>query len=163
MDKLNIISLTISILTFLFVVIFDLKTIIKNHYREKYLLKVYDMYLNKILLFCYINHSNQYNFVNILELTKINEVNIYDKIIVIINKLEQLQEEKIILSKTLEYKINNLKIINNLLFNLQNKDLKSILLCDNYTDSKIIKKLSKEIQKINSIENIKRIYSYIWK
>lgn len=59
---LSILAIVISVFTFLFTVVFDLKSYLQSLIRQKYLNKISNIYVNKILLLCYIRLEADSNF-----------------------------------------------------------------------------------------------------
>jgi len=166
--KLSIIAISISVFTFIFTVLIDLKSYLQSLIKQKYLIKVSDIYLNKILLLCYIrlfdvNASFRIQFDNTNGLIKLKETFFIENLTKIIKDMQDIQTKKIILSQKLEERIELLNII----LNISHSYLKIVTLDEiiykgttAYNNEEILQLLFnkiKEFKKItdNSVMNIK--------
>jgi len=166
--KLSIIAISISVFTFIFTVLIDLKSYLQSLIKQKYLIKVSDIYLKKILLLCYIrlfdvNASFRIQFDNTNGLIKLKETFFIENLTKIIKDMQDIQTKKIILSQKLEERIELLNII----LNISHSYLKIVTLDEiiykgttAYNNEEILQLLFnkiKEFKKItdNSVMNIK--------
>ena len=116
--NLSVIAISISIFTFIFTILIDLKSSIQSLIKQKYLNKTSDTYLNKILLLCYIrlhDDSNEFrrNFDNNMGLIRLKEAFFIEKLSKILIDLKDVQSKKMIFSKKLEKRIELLSIVLN--------------------------------------------------
>ena len=162
---LSIIAIVISIFTFIFTILIDLKSYLQSLIKQKYLNKVTDTYLNKILLLCYIrlydldkNFREQFDKTN--GLIKLKETFFIEKLTKIIEDMKDIQSKKLILSKKLENRIELLDII----LNISHVYLKVMTLDEiirnkttAYNSEKALQLLFKDIKSFKKIKNNKDI------
>lgn len=165
--KLSIIALVISILTFIFTVLIDLKSYLQSLIKQNYLNKITDLYLDKILVLCYIRlYDDNSNYRKSLDekksLIKLKENFFNEKLSKIINDYKDIQSKKIFLSKKLEHRIELLNIILNISYSyLKLQSLDEIIYTGTtaYNNTKVLQLIFNEIKKYKNIKNDQDIIS----
>lgn len=163
---LSILAIVISIFTFIFTVLIDLKSYLQSLIKQKYLNKISNIYLDKILLLCYIrledDNNFKLNFDKEIGLFKLKEAFFIEKLTKLIEDMKNIQSKKIILSMKLEREIELLNII----LNISHSYLKIISLDEiiykgttAYNSEKVLKLLFEEIKDFKCIKNNKSIKS----
>ncbi len=163
---LSILAIVISIFTFIFTVLIDLRSYLQSLIKQKYLNKISNIYLDKILLLCYIrledDNNFRLNFDKEIGLFKLKEAFFIEKLTKLIEDMKNIQSKKIILSMKLEREIELLNII----LNISHSYLKIISLDEiiykgttAYNSEKVLKLLFEEIKDFKYIKNNKSIKS----
>lgn len=152
--NLSYIAIAISICTFIFTILIDLKSSIQASLKQRYLNKLSDLYLKKILLACYIRiYDDEAKFRSEFDrnigLIKLKEAFFIEKLTKVISDLREVQSKRIFFSKKLEKKIELLEIILNVSScNLKLSSLDEIIYHGNtaYFQALYLEELLKEIQ-----------------
>jgi len=162
---LSILAIVISVFTFIFTVLIDLRSYLQSLIKQKYLNKISNIYLDKILLLCYIrleDNNFMLNFDKEIGLFKLKETFFIEKLTKLIEDMKNIQSKKIILSIKLERKIELLNII----LNISHSYLKIISLDEiiykgttAYNSEKALKLLFEEIKDFKNIKNNQSIKS----
>lgn len=163
---LSILAIVISVFTFLFTVVFDLKSYLQSLIRQKYLNKISNIYVNKILLLCYIRLEADSNFKDNFDkkigLYRLKESFFIEKLTRLIEDMKKNQSKFFFISKKLEKEIEILNII----LNFSHSYLKIISLDEivykgttAYNSEKALRLLFKEIKDFRHIQNNKSIES----
>lgn len=163
--NLSYIAIAISICTFIFTILIDLKSSIQASLKQRYLNKLSDLYLKKILLACYIRLYDdeakfRFQFQRDTGLIKLKEAFFIEKLTKIIADLREVQSKRIFFSKKLEKKIELLEIILNVSScNLKLSSLDEIIYKGNVAFSEVLylKKLLEEIQIYMNIIEVSQI------
>ena len=158
--SLSIAAISISIFTFIFTILIDLKSSIQSSIKQKYLNRISDIYLNKILLLCYIrlhDNKNEYkiNFDNNIGLVKLKEAFFMEKLSKIIANLRDVQSKKLYFSKKLEKKIELLDTILNISFSYLKLDTLDEIIYSGTTAYNNQKALNLLFEEIKLYKNIK--------
>ncbi|MBP1681076.1 MAG: hypothetical protein H6Q35_1415 [Proteobacteria bacterium] len=152
--NLSYIAIAISICTFIFTILIDLKSSIQASLKQRYLNKLSDLYLKKMLLACYLRLNDhemkfRFQFDRDTGFIKLKEAFFIEKLTKIIADLREVQSKRIFFSKRLEKKIELLEIILNVSScNLKLSSLDEIIYRDNtaYFEVLYLEKLMTEIQ-----------------
>ena len=166
--NLSYIAIAISICTFIFTILIDLKSSIQASLKQRYLNKLSDLYLKKMLLACYIRLYDdeaklRSKFDRDIGLIKLKEAFFIEKLTKIIADFREVQSKRIFFSNTVEDKIELLEIILNVSScNLKLSSLDEIIYHGTvaYSQALYLEKLMKEIQiymNITDASQIKKI------
>ncbi|OHD96279.1 MAG: hypothetical protein A3E21_00990 [Sulfurimonas sp. RIFCSPHIGHO2_12_FULL_36_9] len=114
--ELSVLAIIISIFTFIFTILVDLKSSIQSIIKQKYLYKLSDIYIEKLLILCHIRLNDRDNkmrkqFDNNIGLFRLKESFFIEKLTSTIDDLKKIQSQKIFFSKKLDKRIEILEII----------------------------------------------------